>query len=322
MTACCAPGHEPQPPTPPVVSFEVPKRDAREVVRGMAAIAGGAFSMGGDDPDAFSDDGEGPVRMVTLHPFFIDATCVTNAQFAAFVKSTSYTTEAERFGWSYVFHLLLAPEAHHHVIEGTVPQAPWWLAVEGATWRAPDGPGSSFADRQNHPVVHVSWNDAAAYCVWAGKRLPTEAEWEMAARGGRVRARFPWGNELTPRGKHRCNIWQGQFPIVNTGEDGYMATAPVTTFAPNEYGLYNTSGNVWEWCSDWWSTGWHTEARPDTRNDPHGPPAGTDKVTKGGSYLCHASYCNRYRAAARTHNTPDSSTGHIGFRCAADPPAA
>jgi formylglycine-generating enzyme required for sulfatase activity len=298
-----------------------PARNPQIVLRGMLRIAGGTFAMGGDEPDAFPDDGEGPVREVKLRPFAIDATCVTNAQFAAFIKATGYVTEAERFRWSYVFHLLLAPEARKHIIQGTVPQAPWWLAVEGATWRTPEGPGSTFADRQNHPVVHVSWNDATAYCAWAGKRLPTEAEWEMAARGGLLRARFPWGNELTPRGKHRCNIWQGEFPTVNTGEDGYVGTAPVTAYAPNEYGLYNTAGNVWEWCSDWWSTTWHADARQETRFDPQGPPSGTDRVTRGGSYLCHASYCNRYRVAARTHNTPDSSTGHIGFRCAADAPA-
>ena len=321
MRACCAPGHEPYPPAAPAISFRVPARDPHEVIKGMAAIPGGSFTMGGDEPDAFPGDGEGPVRTVELRPFYIDTTCVSNAQFAAFVKSTGYVTEAEQFGWSYVFHLLLALQARNHIMQGTVPQAPWWLAVEGATWRAPEGPGSTFANRQNHPVVHVSWNDAVAYCTWAGKRLPTEAEWEMAARGGLERTQFPWGNDLTPRGKHRCNIWQGEFPIVNTADDGYLGTAPVTAFAPNAYGLYNTSGNVWEWCSDWWSTTWHADACSDTRVNPHGPLSGTDKVTRGGSYLCHASYCNRYRVAARTHNTPESSTGHIGFRCAAEVPA-
>jgi formylglycine-generating enzyme required for sulfatase activity len=320
MSACCAPGHLPNAATLPTVSFEIPKHDAHEVVSGMAAITSGSFSMGAEDPDAFPDDGEGPVRTVQVRPFYIDTACVTNARFAAFVNATSYITEAERFGWSYVFHLMVGPEARNDIIEGIVPQAPWWLAVHGATWRAPEGTGSTVSDRQDHPVVHVSWNDATAYCAWAGKRLPTEAEWEIAARGGLERSRFPWGDELTPGGKHRCNIWQGEFPIVNTGDDGYMGTAPVTTFAPNGYGLYNTSGNVWEWCADWWSTTWHVAARPETRSNPQGPTSGTDRVTRGGSYLCHASYCNRYRVAARTHNTPDSSTGNIGFRCAADQP--
>jgi formylglycine-generating enzyme required for sulfatase activity len=284
----------------------------------MVHIPGGTFQMGSEDLDTFPADGEGPVREVTVGPFAIEPTCVTNAQFAAFVKATGYVTEAERFGWSYVFHLLVGPEARRHLIDGVVPGAPWWLGVRGATWRSPEGPGSTFATRQNHPVVHVSWHDAAAYCAWAGKRLPTEAEWELAARGGLERARFPWGDELTPRGKHRCNIWQGEFPTRNTAEDGYTGTAPVTAYAPNGFRLYNMAGNVWEWCNDWWSSTWHREPRPETRANPQGPPTGTDKVTRGGSYLCHASYCNRYRVAARTHNTPESSTGHIGFRCAAE----
>lgn len=319
MSACCGPQAERRDLRIGSTS-EAPHRDARAVVRTMVRIPGGAFLMGGDDPDAFPEDGEGPVRAVTLRPFAIDATCVTYAQFAAFVKAMAYVTDAERFGWSYVFHLLLAPESRRHLFDGSVPDAPWWLRVSGASWRAPEGPGSSFAMRQNHPVVHVSWADAVAYATWAGKRLPTEAEWEMAARGGLVRARFPWGNELTPRGRHRCNIWQGQFPHINTGEDGYVGTAPVKAFAPNGFGLYNVSGNIWEWCADWWSSTWHVPERCESRVDPQGPPTGTEKVIRGGSYLCHVSYCNRYRIAARTKNTADSSTGHMGFRCAADLP--
>ncbi|MEV6700891.1 formylglycine-generating enzyme family protein [Streptomyces sp. NPDC051453] len=286
----------------------------------MLRIPGGAFLMGGDDADAFPEDGEGPVREVRLAPFLIDATTVTNRQFAKFVRSSGYRTDAERHGWSFVFYALVHPAARHAVRDGAVEQAPWWLAVEGACWSAPYGPGSAWTDLPNHPVVHVSWRDASAYAAWAGKRLPTEAEWERAARGGLEGARFPWGDELLPRGQHRCNIWQGRFPQDNTGEDGYLGTAPVKSYRANNYGLYNTSGNVWEWCSDWWSTTWHTAGRPETRHDPAGPPAGAAKVIRGGSYLCHASYCNRYRVAARTSNTPDSSTGHMGFRCAADLP--
>lgn len=284
----------------------------------MVHVPAGDFLMGSDDPDTFIADGEGPVRAVSLSRYFIDATAVTNRQFAAFVKSTGYQTDAERFGWSYVFYALLAQEARSAVRDGVVPDAPWWIPVDGANWRAPDGPGSDVASRPNYPVVHVSWHDAASYAAWAGKRLPTEAEWERAARGGLRQARFPWGDELAPRGGHRCNIWQGEFPRFNSGEDGYVGLAPVKAFRPNGFGLYNTSGNVWEWCSDRWSATWHREDRPRTRINPRGPSGGEDRVIRGGSYLCHASYCNRYRVAARTSNTPDSTTGHTGFRCAAD----
>ncbi|WP_119731735.1 formylglycine-generating enzyme family protein [Thermomonospora amylolytica] len=283
----------------------------------MALIPGGEFRMGGDDPDAFPEDGEGPVRTVRLSPFLIDKYAVANRQFAAFVKATGYVTEAERYGWSFVFHLHVPPGTP--VMDGTVAEAPWWVAVPGAYWKAPEGPGSSIERRPNHPVVHVSWNDARAYAAWAGKRLPTEAEWEMAARGGLDQARYPWGDELTPKGRHRCNIWQGTFPVHDIGEDGFTGTAPVNAYAPNGYGLHNVSGNVWEWCADWWSTDWHAADTPETRIDPKGPPTGTARVIRGGSFLCHDSYCNRYRVAARTHNTPDSTTAHTGFRCAADP---
>ena len=321
MSTCCAPSadHGDHHPTPPAVV--APARDPRAVVRGMVLIPGGTFLMGGNDRDGIPGDGEGPVREVGVPPYHVDAKTVSNAQFAAFAKATGYVTDAERYGWSYVFHGLVHPEARAHVVEGTVPEAPWWLAVAGACWRAPDGPGSDIARRQNHPVVHVSWHDATAYATWAGKRLPTEAEWEKAARGGLIGARFPWGDDFTQRGRHRCNTWQGRFPRVNTAEDGHVGTAPVTAFRPNGFGLYNMAGNVWEWCADWWSTTWHVEDRPETRTDPAGPSSGEARVTRGGSYLCHASYCNRYRVAARTKNTPDTSTGNTGFRCATRPAA-
>jgi formylglycine-generating enzyme required for sulfatase activity len=211
------------------------------------------------------------VREVFVAEFAIDAKTVSNAQFAAFVKATGYQTDAERFGWSFVFHSFVRGAARRRVLDAHVPDAPWWLAVEGASWRHPDGPGSDIARKPNHPAVHVSWNDAAAYAAWAGKRLPTEAEWEKAARGGLVQARFPWGDEFTPRGRHRCNTWQGEFPVHDTGEDGYVGTAPVDAFRPNGYGLYNTSGNVWEWCADWFSPDWHVAAHAATRQDPRGP---------------------------------------------------
>lgn len=275
--------------------------------------------MGSADPDSFPDDGEGPVRRVHVPDFYVDAKAVTNAQFSGFVKSTGYVTDAERFGWSFVFHLFVTREAQRHVLPGTVPQAPWWIPVKGACWRSPAGPGSDVARAQNHPAVHLSWRDAAAFADWAGKRLPTEAEWEKAARGGLVQARFPWGNEFTPHGNHRCNTWQGVFPTVNTAADGFIGTAPVNSYRPNAFGLYNTSGNVWEWCSDWFSTDWHVEERKEARENPQGPQSGIGKVLRGGSYLCHSSYCNRYRVAARTTADVESTAGNMGMRCAASP---
>lgn len=317
MSECCAPGveHPPQDGDRSAEVAAIPAGDAVSARRGTVLIPGGAFTMGGDDPDAFPDDGEGPVRTVEVSDFRVDATCVTTKQFATFVKATGWRTDAERFGWSFVFAGLVDFDARRDVIDGVVPEAPWWVGVEGANWRNPEGGSSTISDRANHPVVHVSWYDAAAYARWAGKRLPTEAEWEKAARGGLPHAVYPWGDELLPRGHHRANLWQGDFPRHNTENDGFLATAPVKSFRPNGFGLYNMAGNVWEWTSDWWSTGWHAAAGPETRTDPVGPSSGASKVIRGGSYLCHFTYCNRYRVAARTQNTPDSTTAHTGFRC-------
>ncbi|MFC4970257.1 formylglycine-generating enzyme family protein [Paenibacillus sp. GCM10023248] len=279
----------------------------------MIYLSGGEFLMGTDDKDGFPSDGEGPVRSVTVDPFYIDPCTVTNLEFKSFVDATSYVTDAEKFGWSFVFHLFVS--AHGVKILGSTVQTPWWLAVEGACWNSPEGPGSTIEDRPDHPVIHVSWNDAMAYCQWAGKRLLTEAEWEFAARGGLVQKRYPWGDVLKPEGNHMCNIWQGKFPVKNNASDGFIGTAPVKTFEPNGYGLYQISGNVWEWCSDWFSPNFHVNG---PRVNPVGPSSGSSRVMRGGSYLCHKSYCNRYRLAARSKNTPDSSTGNMGFRCAAD----
>lgn len=279
---------------------------------GLIRLPGGAFLMGARDGDGFAADGEGPVRQVTLSPFWIDPLAVTNERFTAFVAATGHVTEAERFGWSFVFVGLLPDDFPD---TRAVAAAPWWRQVYGADWRHPEGPDSSITDRLDHPVVHVGWHDAQAYCAWAGRRLPTEAEWEYAARGGLEGKVYAWGDDLTPDGEHRCNIWQGTFPTHNTLADGYLGTAPADAFPPNDFGLYNVSGNTWEWCADWFSSTVHRLTR---RRDPQGPVTGTNRVIRGGSYLCHASYCNRYRVAARTAVTPDSTTGHMGFRCARD----
>ncbi|MCL4507939.1 MAG: formylglycine-generating enzyme family protein [Chloroflexi bacterium] len=280
----------------------------------MVAVPGGDFLMGTDDREGFPEDGEGPVRQVVIKPFLIDARAVTNAQFTEFVAATGYRTEAERYGWSFVFHLFVGERARRQQV-GVSGPAKWWLGIKGASWRRPEGSGSTLRGRENHPVIHVSWNDAQAYCRWAGTRLPTEAEWEFAARGGLEQERFAWGNELEPDGQHVCNVWQGRFPDLNTAGDGYAGTAPAGAFAPNGYGLYNVCGNVWEWCNDWFSATFHLTG---PRDDPQGPPSGQSKVVRGGSYLCHRSYCNRYRVAARSANTPDSSTGNLGFRTVRD----
>lgn len=281
---------------------------------GMIYMPGGEFLMGTDDNEGLPADGEGPVRKVTLRPFYMDPCAVSNEEFKAFVDTTGYVTEAEQFGWSFVFHLFVS-EAVARKVTQVVQQTPWWWNVQGANWKCPEGPDSSIENRMDHPVIHVSWNDAAAYCRWAGKRLPTEAEWEYAARGGLVQKRYPWGDELKQGGEHRCNIWQGKFPDKNNCSDGYAGTAPVRSFQPNGFGLYNVSGNVWEWCADWFSPNFHMNG---PRENPLGPDQGIARVMRGGSYLCHKSYCNRYRVAARSKNTPDSSTGNMGFRCAAD----
>jgi sulfatase modifying factor 1 len=282
----------------------------------MILLEGGSFLMGTDDQEGFPTDGEGPVRSVTVSPFYIDRCTVTNEQFQRFGEETGYKTEAEQFGWSFVFHLFISSETAKNV-KHVVQKTPWWWNVEGAYWKQPEGPDSTIEDRMDHPVVHISSNDAQAYCKWSGKRLPTEAEWEYVARGGLIQKKYPWGDILKPDGKHMCNIWQGKFPDKNNASDGYLGTAPVDAFEPNGYGLYQVSGNVWEWCTDWFSRDYHLHG---PYIDPKGPPSGQARVMKGGSYLCHKSYCNRYRVAARTANTPDSSSGNMGFRCAADVP--
>ncbi|XP_038143952.1 formylglycine-generating enzyme isoform X2 [Cyprinodon tularosa] len=282
---------------------------ANEGISEMVFIPGGEFLMGTDSP-GIPQDGEGPQRPVHVDSFYMDVLEVTNQQFQNFVKATGYVTEAEKFGDSFVFEGILG-EAVKSQITQAVAAAPWWLPVKGANWKHPEGQDSSTTDRLDHPVVHVSWADAVAFCSWANKRLPTEAEWEYACRGGLKDRLYPWGNKLNPKGQHYANLWQGEFPVHNSGEDGYVKTSPVKSFPANGFGLYDMVGNVWEWTLDWWTVH-HTT---DHQTNPTGPPSGQDKVKKGGSYMCHKSYCYRYRCAARSQNTPDSSASNLGFRC-------
>ncbi|KAK7915935.1 hypothetical protein WMY93_011696 [Mugilogobius chulae] len=236
----------------------------------MVPVPGGEFLMGTDDPGN-PEDGEGPQRLVHVDPFFMDVHEVTNRQYQSFVSATGHVTEAEKLGDSFVFKGRLSEAVKSE--SQVVADAPWWYIVKGADWRHPEGRDSNITDRLEHPVLHVSWDDAVAYCSWLHKRLPTEAEWEFACRGGLENKLYPWGDELTPEGKHYANLWQGKFPTENTGEDGYVQTSPT------------------------------------------GPKSGKDKVKKGGSYMCHKSSCNRYRCAARSHNSPDSPSSNLGFRC-------
>lgn len=292
-----------------ILQFSKELFESSDQLKNMVKIETGSYWIGTDDP-VFVADGEGPKVRIHLNRFYIDKTEVSNENFAKFVDATGHRTEAEIFGDSFVFEGLLGDEIRKNVTS-VVAHAPWWVQVQNASWLHPEGLGSDLKHRMDHPIVHVSWNDAVAYCRWLGKRLPSEAEWETACRGGLVDRLYPWGNKFTPNGKHRANTWQGDFPRENTKEDGYQSTSPVTEFLQNKYGLQNMIGNVWEWTADWWSISYRNK-----HNNPEGPSDGTEKVKKGGSYLCHKSYCFRYRCAARSQNTPDTTAGNLGFRCA------
>ena len=308
-------------------------RQEQIVPANMIWIPGGTFRMGSDKhyPE------EAPVHRVTVDGFWIDNTAVTNRQFRKFINETGHVTFAE-----------IAPNAKdypgalpHMLKAGSLVFTPsnhlvdlrdwsqWWKFKFGANWRRPYGPRSSISGLDHHPVVHVAYRDAEAYAKWAGKDLPTEAEWEFAARGGLEGAEYAWGNEFTPGGKHLANTWQGEFPRQNVCHDGFDRTSPVTAFPPNGYGVYDMIGNVWEWTADWWSTTHEAEA-PKTCCVPVNPRGGREevsydpcqpkikiprKVLKGGSHLCAPNYCRRYRPAARHAEPIDTSTSHVGFRC-------
>jgi formylglycine-generating enzyme len=275
------------------------------------AVKGGESFVGTDDP-VIAGDGEGPARKVLLQDFHLEVETVTVRRFAEFVEATGHVTESERFGMSAVFAPLLKDQG---MVTGGVVNTPWWTRIDGANWKEPEGPGSSIDDRLDHPVTQVSWNDAVAFATWVGGRLPTEAEWEHAARGGNRHRRFPWGDEEPTDDTVFCNIWQGEFPRHNTLADGYFGTAPARSFAPTEAGFYNLSGNVWEWSADVFKVRSLSKAAK-LRNDQAKKSA--DKVLKGGSFLCHKSYCYRYRIAARIGLSADSAGSNTGFRVAYD----
>lgn len=295
---------------------------------GMVWVPGGTFWMGCDDcemPDAL------PVHLVEVDGFWMDQTPITNRQFEHFVKATRYVTVAERTPDPKDYpgappENLVAGSAVFTQPPQDVPldnYFQWWRYVPGASWRHPEGPGSTTAGREDHPAVHIAWDDAVAYGEWAGKRLPTEAEYEFAARGGRDREAYAWGGELKPEGKWAANIWQGRFPSKNANEDGYVATSPVTAFAANGYGLYDVGGNVWQWCADWYRPDYFAKVAAGTARNPQGPadsydpeePGTQKRVQKGGSYLCSDEYCTRYLVGSRGKGAPDSGSSNVGFRC-------
>lgn len=301
---CCAPSRRAARPdvSPKYAPFSQRETDTSETVKIPSGIA-----LIGTTRPYFANDGEGPLRKKTVAAFRMDTTAVTNARFQTFVAETGYITDAERLGDSLVFQGLLpkgTPPSH------AVADAPWWRVIPGANWRSIFGPGTDAACNPDHPIAHISWNDASAFSAWAGGRLPTEAEWEHAARGGLGDVKFPWGDEEPDDASFQpCNIWQGQFPHRDLGLDGYIGTAPARSFAPNGYGLYNMAGNVWELTSEVF----RVRSLKKAVLAEHAHKKGF-RLSKGGSFLCHKSYCYRYRIAARNSSSADTTTSHMGFR--------
>lgn len=306
---------------------------------GMVLIPGGTFSMGGDDAQAWRD--EYPKHEVVIDSFWMDVHEVTNAQFAEFVDATGYVTTAEKaVDWEEIKKELppgtpkpddsqLAPASLVFVATDRPVSlqnvSQWWQWRQGANWRQPEGPGSTIIGKEYHPVVHVSWFDAMAYCEWSGKRLPSEAEWEYASRGGLKDAVYAWGNEALTNGKPKANTWEGSFPYQNKKRDGFYSTAPVQNYRPNDYGLYDMAGNVWEWCADLYHEDYYKTLVGKTTFNPQGPETSYDsnepyaqkRVSRGGSFLCHESYCSGYRNSMRMKTTPDTGSMHTGFRTVA-----
>jgi formylglycine-generating enzyme required for sulfatase activity len=300
----------------------------------MVSIPGGTFWMGREAGPEVPED-ETPAHEVTVAPFEMDATEVTVGQYGAFVKATGYVTVAER-PFDEKKYPDAAPEYRKPGSAVFVPmdadvnemRGAWWRYVPGANWRHPEGPDSSVKGKKNYPVVQIAWEDAEAYAKWAGKRLPTEAEWEWAARGGLERKIYCWGDtKVGADGKWLANAYQGKFPAHDTGEDGFAGLAPVKSFPPNAYGLYDMSGNAWEWCSDWYDEKYYKTSPKDNPKgpetgpliqDPGSPYPERQKVRRGGSFLCDDKYCHRYRPSARDKNPTDSSANHTGFRCVRD----
>lgn len=309
MKSCCTPARDAT--TAVVASLPLPAASAAPVAcHAFIDLPGGVFLMGAHAGEGFPADGEGPPREVRLSPFRMAATPVTNAQFSAFVRATGYITQAEEAGSSFVFYLQV-PRALRDTIRSHPSGLPWWLDVRDACWQRPEGPGSDVRSRADHPVVHVSWNDAQAYCRWAGAALPTEAQWEYAARGGLHAKRYPWGDVMPA--EPPCNIWRGEFPHAPAAGWQPGTVAP-GTHPPNGFGLDGMAGNVWEWCQDWFTPEYHAATGT---TDPLASADTGRRASRGGSFLCHDAYCNRYRVAARSSNTPESSASNQGFRVVA-----